>query len=907
MGNRVGMLREWLHRLWGTVTHRPHDRDLEAELRTHMELAADDARQRAHDVSDGLRAARIKAGGPLQAMEALRDQRGLPVLEDLVRDLRFGLRTLRRSPVFTIVSVLTLAVGIGANAAVFQLLDGIRFRELPVQSPEQLVTVTLADLTRWQGRRTSGYPVLTNALWEQFRDDQRTFDTVFAWANAAFRLDQDTTPRSVRGLFVSGEYFGALGVAPILGRVFSVADDRPGCGLPGAVVSYGFWQRQFGGDPTVIGRAISVNGKKVELVGVTPTSFFGVEVGRSYDVAVPICSQEALGSEQGWLRDGSIWWLTVMGRMAPGQTLAQVNAQLDATSPSLFAATLPGEYSSDAAAGYLSLRLRAESASDGVSALRSRFADPLVMLVVITGLVLLIVCTNLASLVLSRESTRQREFAMRQSLGASRRRLVQQVMVENGLLALAGASGGLALAGTLSRLLLELLGPDVAVPLRIGLPLVGVIVLSAILTCLTLGLIPAWRASRSAAVEAMKGANLRGSSTSAEGFRFRQTLVVLQVAVSFVLMFGALLFVGTLRNLLAVESGFHSDGVAMARIDSSRANTPMSNRVVFKRALLERVIGTPGVTGAAEVRHVPMTGTGSSLTVWRDGADPTRKTTVRLNAISDGYLRTMGVELLSGRDFTPKDSVTSPQIALVNPSFARRLGIVGNPVGARFRAEGPSPSGTVYEIIGLVADTKYFALREEFLPIVFVPVAQIDDPRPFTDFVIRSSLPLARISSAVRGRLREISSSIDVEVRTFDSTIRQGLARERLMAAISAFFGVVAVLIAAIGLYGTIAEMVTRRRGEIGVRIALGARRGGILTMVLRHAATLLMIGLGAGAAVSFVAGGLVESLIFGLDPHDLRPIGLACACLAAVALGAALVPACRAAMLEPLAALREE
>jgi hypothetical protein len=280
---------------------------------------------------------------------------------------------------------------------------------------------------------------------------------------------------------------------------------------------------------------------------------------------------------------------------------------------------------------------------------------------------------------------------------------------------------------------------------------------------------------------------------------------------------------------------------------------------------------------------------------------------VRLNAISDGYLRTMGLELLSGRDFTPYDSVTSAQIALVNPSFARRLGIVGNPVGGRFRAEGPSPSGTVYEIVGLVADTKYFALREEFLPIVFVPVAQIDDPRPFTDFVIRSSLPLAGISSAVRGSLREISSSTDVEVRAFDSTIRQGLARERLLAAISAFFGVVAVLIAAIGLYGTIAEMVTRRRGEIGVRIAFGARRGGILTMVLRHAGTLLMIGLGTGAAASFAAAGFAESLVFGLDPHDVRPIGLACACLAAVALGAVLLPACRAAMLEPLAALREE
>lgn len=907
MGGGAGTLREWLQRLWGTVSRRRSDRDLEAELRAHMELAADEARRGAHGASDGLRAARIDAGGPLQAMDALRDQRGLPVLESLGRDLRYGFRTLRRSPAFAIVSALTLALGIGANAAVFQLLDGILFRALPVQSPGQLVTVALADMTRWQGRRTSGYPVLTNALWERFRDDQRTFDTVFAWANAAFRLDHDTTPRSLRGLFVSGEYFRALGVAPILGRVFSAADDRPGCGLPGAVVSYGLWQREFGGDPAVIGRAISVNGRTVEVVGVTPESFFGVEVGRSYDLAVPVCSHDALGSEHGWLADGTIWWLTVMGRMASGQALSQVNAQLDATSPGLFAATLPADYSSDDATGYLSLKLRAESASGGVSVLRSRFADPLVMLAAITGLVLLIVCVNLASLVLSRASARQREFAMRQSLGASRRRLVQQVMTENALLALAGAAGGLALAGTFSRLLLALLGPGVTVPLRISVPLVGVVAVSAILACLTLGLLPAWRASRSAALQAVTGGHVRGSAISAEGLRFRQTLVVLQIAVSLVLTFGAILFAATLRNLLVVDTGFHADAVATARIDFSRANTPPSGKVAFKRALRERLLGIPGVTAAAEVRHVPMSGTGSSFTVWPDAADPARKTTVRLNAISDGYLQTMGIELLSGRDFTPNDVVTSRRSALVNPSFTRRLGIVGNPVGVRFLAGETVTSSSVYEIVGLVADTKYFALREDFLPIVFVPVEQIDDPRPFTDFVLRTSLPLAGISSAVRRSLGEISSSIDVDVRPFETAIRQGLARERLMAAISAFFGVVAVLIAAIGLYGTIAEMVTRRRSEIGVRLALGAPRRGILTMVLRHAAALLMTGLAAGAAVSFVAAGLTESLVFGLYPHDVRLLGLAGACLAAVALGAALLPACRAARLEPLAALREE
>jgi putative ABC transport system permease protein len=809
--------------------------------------------------------------------------------------------------VFTIVSVLTLALGIGANAAVFQLLEAIQLSTLPVKKPEELVVLELADLTRWKGRRTTGFPALTNPLWEQLRDHQPVFPAALAWSNAGLRLDLDTTPRPLRGLFVSGGFFTMLGVQPVLGRVFTAADDRPGCGVPGAVVSHGFWQRQLGGDSTVIGRTIPINGRRVEVLGVTPAGFFGLEVGRSYDLAVPICSQETLGREEGWLSNRTTWWLTVMGRRGPGQTPAQVNARLDAYSPALFRATLPEQFSGDDARDYLGLKLRAVSGSAGVSALRNRFSDPLALLPVITGLVLLVVCTNLASLVLSRASTRQREFVVRHSLGASRRRLVQQVMAENGLLAVGGAVVGLALAGALSRLLLDFLGPDVTVPLRIDMRLIGVVALSAVLTCLTFGLIPTWRASRAAAPDAIKAANLRGASASAEGFGFRKGLVVLQVAVSLVLIFGALLLVGTLRNLLATESGFEYDGVALARIDFSRANTTPANKAAFKSALLEKVVGTPGVISAAEARHVPLTGTGSSLTVWADGADPAGKTTVRLNAISDGYLQTMGITLVSGRNFTLRDSVTSPKVALVNPSFARRLGISGNPVGTRFRSDEPALSGAVYEIVGLIPDTKYFELREQFLPIVFVPIAQLADPRPLSDFVIRSRLPLADLSSALGGRLREASALLDVDVRTSDSIIRLGLVRERLLATISVFFGVLAVLIAVIGLYGVMAELVTRRRAEIGVRMALGARRSAIVTMVLRQAGTLLALGVATGVVLAFVASDFAKSFVFGLEPSDFEPMALACVLLAAPTIIAILVPAWRAAMLEPLAALRDE
>jgi predicted permease len=901
------MLREWLHRLWATAHPRRGDEDLEEELRSHLDLAADHERRGGRAPADAERRARLTAGAPAQAMEQLRDQRGLPWLEDLGRDVRHGLRTLAGSPAFTAVSLLTLALGIGANAAVFQLVDAIRLRALPVQDARQLAIVELADTTRWKGRRTSGYPVLTNPLWEEFRDRQRAFSGVLAWSNADLRLGRDGAVRSVKGLFVSGGFFEVLGVGPVLGRLLTAADDRPGCGLPGAVLSHGFWQRELGAEPRVIGRTIAVNGQPLEVIGVTAAGFFGVEVGRAYDVAVPICSQEALGAEDGWLNSGTTWWLTVMGRVPRDQPLERVNAQLAADSPGLFRATLPAGYPSADARDYLSFTLRAVSGGAGVSSLRSRFSDPLMILLATTGLVLLITCTNLASLVLSRAASRQRELAVRLALGASRGRLVRQLMTENGLLAAAGAAAGLALAGVLSRLLIGFLGADVSVALRTDGVLIGVVILSAVLTCLTFGLIPAWMVSRAAARASMTGAQVRGSAARSEGFRLRQALVVSQVAISLVLLFGALLFVGTVRNLLAVDSGFQHGEVAIARVSFARAALPPSGKTAFKRDLLDRIRSTPGVSAAAEVRHVPMGGTGSSLTVWLEGSDPSGKIAIRLNPISDGYLQTMGIGLIAGRDFTRHDSASSPKVALVNPAFVRRLGLAGEPVGARFRVEGAPPSASVYEIVGVVPDTKHFTLREDFLPIAFVPVAQATDPRAFTDFVIRSIAPPGDVSSGVRRGLAGISPSIDVDVRPFDATIRQGLVRERLMAALSGFFGVLAVVIAAIGLYGVMAELVTRRRSEIGLRIALGARRLDILGMVIRQAGTLLLAGLAAGALLAFAAAGSVRSVVFGLEPRGVGVICLACGCLAVAAMAAILVPACRAAMVEPLAALRDE
>jgi putative ABC transport system permease protein len=898
-------LREWMHRLVGVVMRQRRDEDLEEELRLHVELAVEEAHRRGQAAHEAVRTARLRSGSTLGALDALRDQRGISWIDELSRDVRYGLRTLRRSPSFTAVALLTLALGIGANAAIYQLLDAVRIRTLPVKDPEQLVMLELADVTRFAGRRASIYDALPNPVWEQVRERDDLFSGLLAWSNVELRLDRGVGPPVARGLLVSGDFFSVLGVGPHLGRTLTRADDRPGCGVPGAVVSYAFWQQNLGGDPGVVGRTLSLNSQQVEVIGVTAPGFSGLEIGRSFDVAVPICSQAALGGESSWLRSGTVWWLTVMGRVPPGRSLDLVNRQLMAASPAFFEASLPPDYPPEFAKDYLSYRLKATPVANGVSSLRRRFADPLLILQLTTGLVLFVACTNLANLVLARASAREREFALRLAVGGSWGRLVRQQMVENGLIALGGAIAGLACAAALSRVLVGLLGAGLSLELRVDLRLIGVMVGLASLTCLTFGLIPAWRASRVAAVDAMK-ASSRTASGAREGTGLRRILVVTQVACSLVLLFGGLLFAGTLRNLMTVETGFESERVTVTRVDFSGLGLSPASRTATIANVLQRIRQLPEVASAAETRHVPLGGTGTTLEAWNESATASAKTLVRINGTSPGYLKTMGIALIGGRDFDDRDVKASPKVAIVNPAFMRKLGLGDNPVGQTFRGSASPGASELYQIVGLTPDTKYSSLREDPVAIAFVPMTQITDPRPFTDIVVRSALPLAQISSAVSRAVADVNSSIGTLSRPFEATIRAGILSERFMAILSGLFGVLAALIAAIGLYGVMSYLVVRRTNEIGVRMALGARRADVLTIVLGEAGILVTIGLAIGAAASLAAAGSVRALVFGLEPHNPLILGLACGLLAVIGIVASYLPARRAANLPPLLALRE-
>jgi predicted permease len=834
------------------------------------------------------------------------------MLESLAQDIRYGIRQLRRSPGFTAIAVLSLALGIGANTAIFQLIDVIRLKMLPVKNPQQLAFVDFEKGSSRSGWFSTRSARLTYAQWEQIRANQQAFTDVFAWSSTRFNLASGGEARYAEGLFVSGDFFGGLGVNPLMGRTFTASDDSASCGGAGAVISYAFWQRELGGDPAVLGRNVTLNGFQFPVVGITPAPFFGVEVGSRYDVAVPLCADRILADDgKGRIPVRHAWWLSMMGRLKPGWTLERATAHLHTLSPAIMQATLPPTYKSAQAKKYLANKLGATDGGTGVSGLRRQYERPLWLLMATAGLVLLIACANLANLLLARASVREREIAVRSAIGASRWRLVRQLLAESLLLAAAGAVLGVALAQVLSRGLVRFINTSNE-PLFVGLSidwrLLGFTAGLAVLTCLLFGLVPALRATHFSPASAMRAGG-RSMTAGRERFSLRRGLVATQVALSLVLFVGALLFVRTLRNLLTTEAGFNAEGVLSVGLDFGRAQDSKDRRPVIYRELHDRLAALPGVISTAQVWFTPISGSG-----WNDDIGPDGTTAAAsgkqsyFNRIGPGYFQTMGTRLLAGREFNERDTLSSPKVAIVNEVFARKFFGGANPVGRTFRmeAEAGKPEPLI-QIVGLVKNTKYYELREDFLPIGFFPIAQDDDPGSGATFVLRVAGSTGNLMSSIKAAVAGVNPAIGIEFRSFSAQLRESLLRERLMATLSGGFGVLAGLLAGLGLYGVIAYMVARRRNEIGVRIALGANRGRVIRLVLREAMLLLIAGLFAGILISLWAGRAAAALLFGLKPYDLVSMFAAVLLLASIALLASYLPARRAAALEPMAALRDE
>jgi putative ABC transport system permease protein len=881
--------------------------DLDDEIEAHLRMAVRDRVERGESLAEARAVAEKEFGNVPLVKDVTRGMWGGEWLERAAQDLKYALRRLVKSPGFTIAAVATLALGIGANTAIFELLDAVLLQSLPVANPQELAEVRIVDMDKARGGVFSGYPVVTNPIWEKLREDHQGFSAIAAWRDTDFSRDSGGDARFVKGLWVSSDFFRVLGVRPIQGRVFAAEDDRRGCGLPGAVISYGFWQQEFGGGPA-LGRKLMLNDKPVEVIGITPASFFGVDVGRSFDVAVPVCSQPFLETRN--LLDASTkWWLSVIGRRDPSWSVQRMAAHLGAISPGIFSSTLRPDYPVESVKDYLAMKLTTAPSAAGVSMLRDTYSDPLKFLLGISGLVLLITCANLASLMLARTSAREREMAVRLAIGAGRLGLIRQVLSESLLLSLAGAGAGAFLARMLSRGLVSYLNTEnnpISLDFKLDWRLFAFLLAVSLVTCVLFGLAPALRASRTPGAAMKTGG--RGMTASRGRLGFRGALVVSQVALSLVLLFSALLFTESLRNLLTDDPGFRTDGVLVAALDFARLQVSVERRGAFQRELLDRIRAIPGVDAAADTNIVPLSGAGWGNTVWIDGRDATQRQDSSFSSVSPQYFKALRIPMIAGRDFNDRDTIQSTRVAIVNQAFAKKLRLGPNPIGVRFRREAtPSSPEELNEVIGVVKDTKYRSIRRPAGPIAYLTLSQDKDAENSMRVLVRSQLPMDAVETAIGRAMREVSSGISFDFEGLQDEIHQSLLAERLLATLSGFFGALAVLLAMIGLYGVMSYTVAERTSEIGIRMALGARRADVTAMILGKAATLLGVGLVLGAGLSLVVASAASALLFGLKPRDPATLSIATVLLAVVALAASYLPARRAAGLDPLASLREE
>lgn len=873
------------------------------ELEEHIALEIEEQRARGLSQEDAVRAAHRKLGNPTLIREEIYRMNSIGWFEALRLDLTYALRVLRKTPTFTIVAVASLALGIGANTAIFALINAIQWRTLPVPHPEQLVEYKIDTHGKGRSgaftgiRNTMSYP-----LYERLAATEG-LGRVFAWGGGTFDLADGGESEPAQGLWVSGNLFDAAGVQPAAGRLIVPADDAAGCGTPAAVLSHAFWQRRFGGNPSAIGSTLRLNGETFHVVGVAEPAFFGFEVGRDFDVAMPICSEPKLRASS-YIPRGDGWWLSVMARLDTGAAVPAAETKAQAISPAVFETTVPATYRTEDAEAYRAFTLTTTRVGTGVSSLRTTYGEPLYLLLAIAGAVLVIACGNLANLMLARASARQAEMAVRLAIGASRRRLVRQLMAESVLIAAAGAAAGMLVAGALSRLLVGYLDTSTARPIVVDLGIDWMVLAFTagvgLLACLLFGLAPAFRATRTSPAQVMR-AEGRGMTDSRERFNLRRALVVGQLAVSLVLVTGALLFGGTLYNLSRVDVGFDPTDVIQMDVDFRHADVPPAQRVAVQQDLVDRVSRVPGVTTADFALIVPLTGSGWNQAVVIDGKELRPFTDI--TRVGPKYFDTMRMPILAGRTFDDRDTLTGPPAAVVTEGFGRDYLGGASPLGRQFHFSlGPNETPKTFTVVGVVGDIKYRGLDGRTDPVVFLAQAQEDDASADATIVLRATRP---VTAELTEIVRTMHPRNLVSFSHVDDVISSSLVRERLMATLSAFFGGIAALLAAIGLYGVTSYLTERRRGEIGIRLALGAEQGRVVRMFLGESAWLIGAGLVLGLGLAYYAARYAATLLFGLTATSPLPFAIAIGTLALVALAAAFIPAWRASRIAPTQALR--
>jgi predicted permease len=912
-------MRELLRRLRVLLHPAAYERDLEDELAHHLAMLGGDRTPKD---------ARKQLGNLTFIKEESRSMWGFAFIEQTAQDLRYALRAMMASPLFTATAALSLALGIGANSAIYSFMDAILMRSLPVAHPEQLAIV------QWHSPRRPGVvraingsthrfgkggiqsPNFPYAAYELLQNDSKAFSTLFAYTYAQnFNVIARGEAESIPGNFVSGNYFAGLGVPPAAGRLFGPEDDRSGA--PATVtLAYSYWQGRFNGDPLAIGKSILINNLPFTIVGVSARGFFGVDPQNNPDLFLPIhalpslsatpgASPNSAAEERARFFDSHFYWTEMMGRLRPGVTFDRAQTILRGQFSAYAASTVASPKDADVLP-----QLELEEGRAGLDWLRRRYSKPLYILMTMVGLILAIACANLANLLLARGAARRREIAVRLSLGAGGSRIVRQMLTESVLLSLIGGAFGVfvALAGIRFITWLQSNGrPEFTLRAEVNWPVLGFTFALALLAGILFGLAPALQATKVDFTPALKESRLQGSVGAVRGFRLRlgHALIVAQIAVSLLLVVAAGLFVRTLSNLHSIDVGFNRESILLVSINGRQAGYRAAALARFYTGLLERFRQIPGVRAATASNFPLVAQYVNDANVIIPGRTPQRaEPSTDVLHVDPAFLSTMQIPMLAGRDLEEAD-LASPQVAVVNQSFASIFFGGESPVGRQFSF---SNSGPIFEIVGLAKTAHYNSLQEKAQPVVYIPYTQNLAGLGGLFFELRTAGDPYRAVAEVRRTVHDASRAVSInEVTTQAERIEQTIAQERTFADLGTCFAVLALAIACVGLYGAMAYTVARRTGELGLRMALGAQRSKIIWMVLREVLALMATGLLIGFVTARMTTQFVASFLYGMKANDPLATAVAVGILLASALAAGYAPAWRASRIDPAAALRNE
>jgi len=874
------------------------ENDLSEELRFHLHNEIEKNIAAGMTPEEARYTALRSFGGVDQVKEKCRDVRGIRLAEETWQDLRYSVRMLLKNPGFTAVVVLTLALGIGANTAIFSLMDAVMLKMLPVREPERLVL--LANIDARESNESFTYPT-----YEKLRDRNDVFAGMFAFdRQARWSVSAREYAELAVGQLVSGSYHSVLGVNALAGRTLSAEDDRTPGAHPVAVISYGYWQRRFGLRPSIVGQRIRINGAPFTVVGVTPPEFFGVSVGSAPDITVPLAMEEAIHGGRSRLKETGFWWTQIMARLKPGVTEQQALAATSVVFRQILdemAANI-SDQKKIRELGEKKIELR--SGSKGIEILRRRFSKPLLVLTIMVGLVLLIACANIANLLLARAAARRREIAVRLALGAGRARLIRQLLTESLMLATVGGVLGVLFAQWGSKVLLRLAspGPDpIPIHLQPDLRILGFTAAVSLLTGILFGLAPAFRATRVNPNPSLA----EGVVSGIRGARLSKSLVAAQVGLSMLLLVGAGLFVRTLQSLKSLDVGFDRYNLVVFSTNPVLVGYSRERAARLYRELLNRLETIPGVRSASLAVFGPLEAGGWNTRATVPGFVPhsDQDTEVEMNLVGPRFFETVGMPILAGRGFDTRDQQSPAKGVLINDVMARHYFGSENPVGRTITV-----NEVQNEVVGIVSDVKSRSVRDPLTRKAYVPFPTSGEFAGQISFAVRASGDVSSLIAHIRQEVRGLDPNVPLyNLKTMVEHIDQSLSQERLIATLASFFGLLGLLLVCVGLYGVMSYVVVRRTKEIGIRMALGARRARVVWMVFCESLILTLLGICCGLVTALASTRLLSSLLFGVTPTDALTIVTVIGLMVAVTALAGFLPAKRASKVDPIVALRYE